>query len=53
MRNYAITLGVSKYASANDLPSCENDAKLMYDFLKSTEKYELLRVPGNTYLEKR
>ena len=47
MKNYAIVLGVSKYKNAQDLFACENDAQIMYDLLQATEKYDILKIPGN------
>lgn len=47
MSNYAIILGVDKYKCASELPSCENDAKLMEGLLTATGKYEVLRIANN------
>lgn len=47
MKNYAIVLGVSEYACAQDLRVCANDAELMHGFLEATEKYEVLKLPGD------
>ena len=47
MSNYAIILGVDKYKHAPELPSCENDAKLMEGLLSATGKYEVLRIANN------
>lgn len=47
MNNYAIILGVDKYKNAQQLPACENDAKLMEGLLKATGKYKVLRIANN------
>lgn len=42
MRNIAITIGVSKYQRASELPACKNDAEIITKILKATNKYDVL-----------
>ena len=44
MKNYAIVLGVSKFANAQDLAVCANDANLMSGLLNATKKYTVLHI---------
>ena len=47
MRNIAITIGVSKYQSAPELPACKNDAEIMTKIHKATNKYDVLPLSGD------
>lgn len=47
MRNIAITIGVSEYQCAPELPACKNDAEIMTKILKATNKYDVLPLSGN------
>lgn len=52
MKNYAIILGVDKYPHAMELPCCANDAHAIEGLLAATEKYEILRIPGDATKDK-
>lgn len=44
MRNIAITMGISEYQNAENLPACKNDVELITRLLKTSGKYEVLQV---------
>ncbi|TBX83313.1 caspase family protein [Bacillus mycoides] len=47
--NLAIILGVSDYIDGNNLPGCKNDANIIYQLVKQTEKYQdILFLESNT-----
>lgn len=37
--NVAIIIGVSKYATGNDLPACKNDARKVFEVISKSDKY--------------
>lgn len=44
MRNIAITMGISEYKNAENLPACKNDVELITRLLKTSGKYEVLQI---------
>lgn len=47
--NLAIVIGISKYDTQSNLPSCKNDANYFYQLLKLSQKYDdILYIIENT-----
>lgn len=47
MENLAIIIGISEYEKQNNLTACYNDSRLIYEIIKSSNKYsEILYITG-------
>jgi hypothetical protein len=51
MNSYAIVLGVPQYDNVQDLPACGNDASIMKDLFKATNKFNILSIPSDSSKE--